>query len=216
MKRAMALVLPIILATGIIALTLRRVHADQGLRQLYGTVLYAAMAGLYLLWMLAETRISTSDAVEKGLSSDRWTRELYAFGQAATVFSALWYDPAWPDPGLHHVIGMSLFLGGIGFRLRAVSSLGRHYSHIVRRVEGHRVIDSGPYRFVRHPAYAGMIAAHLGVVVYYSSAPALCFLVLALVPSIILRIRVEERMLLEIDGYDAYAAGRKRLVPGVW
>jgi protein-S-isoprenylcysteine O-methyltransferase Ste14 len=87
----------------------------------------------------------------------------------------------------------------------------------LQRERGQRVITSGPYRYVRHPMYAGAI-------LYFFGAPLLLGSVwgLALVPLLIAVLAVrtlnEERMLAaELDGYSDYAARvRKRLVPLIW
>jgi protein-S-isoprenylcysteine O-methyltransferase Ste14 len=216
MNRYLALAMPLLLATGIIILTLRLILSSENHRPAASTGLYVAMTVLYLLWILAETRIARRDSNEKQHAADSGTRELYAVSHAVTILSALWFEPALPRPGLHHAIGLPVFIAGIVFRLWAIHSLGRHYSHLVRRIDGHRAIDSGPYRFLRHPAYAGMIVAHIGTTLYFSSIPALCVLLLALVPSIILRIRIEEKMLSAVEGYAEYAMKHNRLVPGIW
>jgi protein-S-isoprenylcysteine O-methyltransferase Ste14 len=87
----------------------------------------------------------------------------------------------------------------------------------VQRERGQRVISSGPYRYVRHPMYAGAI-------LYFFGAPLLLGSVwgLAMIPLLITVLAVravnEERMLTaELDGYSDYAARvRNRLVPLIW
>ena len=59
-----------------------------------------------------------------------------------------------------------LFAAGVAFRLWAVFTLGRFYSHSVRLRRDHRIVESGPYRFVRHPAYAGMIGERRPIAVH--------------------------------------------------
>lgn len=216
MKRYLAMTLPLALATGIIILTLRGVFSPEHHWPAGSAGLYVAMTGICLLWILAETRTARRDSKEREHATDSGTREFYAVSHAATIPSAPWFEPALPHAGWHHATGLPVFIAGVVFRLWAIHSLGRHYSHLVRRIDGHRVIDSGTYRFVRHPAYAGMIVAHIGTTLYFSSIPAPCVLFLALVPSIILRIRIEEKMLSTVEGYAEYAMKHSRLVPGVW
>jgi protein-S-isoprenylcysteine O-methyltransferase Ste14 len=111
-----------------------------------------------------------------------------------------------------------------GFALGYAVSLwapfvNRFFSAVVRVQEerGHRVVSSGPYAFVRHPGYAGAMAAHLLLPLalgsLWGSLPAALgcgFLVL--------RIRFEERVLREgLPGYAEYCERvRWRLVPGLW
>jgi len=171
---------------------------------------------LYLLWMFVEMRITRRDVMEQNLLTDYGTRELYALCQALAVLSAIWFaEDTYSYPVLTYA-GLALFISGVAFRLWAVFELGRFYSHAVRTVDGHRIIESGPYRIIRHPAYAGMIAAHAGVIMFFFSIPALLVFLLMLIPSIVVRILVEEKTLYAINGYEQYAGSRKRLLPMVW
>jgi len=81
----------------------------------------------------------------------------------------------------------------------------------------HHVVDTGVYRFVRHPLYAGAVLLLLGMCLWLESTAGL---LLALIPLAILvvRIGIEERFLVEhLEGYAEYRGRvRSRLVPGVW
>lgn len=174
-------------------------------------------AGLYGLWLLLETRISLKDVATAGkTTADLATCQIYACGQALTFLSALWFPSSWPAPGVAHCIGIGVFLAGVSYRTWAIHTLGRFYSHRVRQEAGHRVVDAGPYRFTRHPAYAGMIVAHAGVALFFANPVTTWIFVLGLVPAIVLRIFVEEKMLYGVDGYAEFARKRKRLIPGLW
>jgi protein-S-isoprenylcysteine O-methyltransferase Ste14 len=81
----------------------------------------------------------------------------------------------------------------------------------------HRVCSSGPYRFVRHPGYSGVLLATAGVPLVLGSL--WCLVPVAIVgATFIVRIVYEDRMLHDsLDGYAAYAAQtRYRLFPYVW
>jgi protein-S-isoprenylcysteine O-methyltransferase Ste14 len=171
---------------------------------------------LYILWILLEIRISLRDAKEEKGSSDFGTRELYALGQALTILSALWFNPVWSKPRIYHGIGIVIFIVGVGFRWWAIRSLDIYYSHMVRTTDDHRIIERGPYRFIRHPAYAGMLAAHVGIICYFFNYVSLGIFLLVFLPAIILRIHIEEKALFTIEGYDEFARMRKRLIPLIW
>jgi protein-S-isoprenylcysteine O-methyltransferase Ste14 len=174
-------------------------------------------AGSYMLWIVAESKIARRDITTEGKRTrDAGSCPLYAVGQGLLVLSAFWFPSAWSGPNIAHLAGFVLFLLGIGYRLWAIHTLGPLYSHRVRTVSEHRIVDTGPYRFVRHPAYAGMIAAHAGLTLYFLNLVTVCILLFVLIPSILYRIAVEEKTLFAIDGYAKYAQGRKRLFPGVW
>ena len=174
-------------------------------------------AALYGLWLVAEAPIAKRDATAEGKKTlDRATCQVYGCAQALTILSALWLPSAWQAPNLAHLCGIILFIVGVSYRLWAIKTLGVFYSHRVRVVAQHRIVDSGPYRFTRHPAYAGMIIAQAGVALYFMNSVTLGVFLLALVPAIVLRILIEERMLFGVAGYHDFAKIRKRLFPGIW
>ena len=97
--------------------------------------------------------------------------------------------------------------------------VNRFFSPVVRIQEerGHHLITEGPYRFIRHPGYAGMLLAFAGV------GPALgsWWSLVPLVPVVLLilrRLLIEDRYLHEhLEGYAGYAQRVPyRLLPGVW
>jgi protein-S-isoprenylcysteine O-methyltransferase Ste14 len=173
-------------------------------------------ASVYLAWILIESKISKEELNKGNRTSDYGTCELYAMGQAAVFLSALYFTSTWESPNIFHFIGFTFFLAGIVYRLWAIKTLGKYYSHIVREIAGHQIIETGPYHRIRHPAYAGMILANLGIVIFFFNWITLILLALILIPAIILRIIIEERTLIKIEKYVDYAKNRPRLIPGIW
>jgi protein-S-isoprenylcysteine O-methyltransferase Ste14 len=90
-------------------------------------------------------------------------------------------------------------------------------SRIVEVDKKQKVISTGPYAFVRHPMYTGVIPMYLCIPLALSSYIALIFFV-PVVIVIILRIFDEERLLLkDLEGYKEYTKKVKyRLIPSVW
>jgi protein-S-isoprenylcysteine O-methyltransferase Ste14 len=144
------------------------------------------------------------------------TCQLYGVGQALTILTALWFPSVWRVPNAAHFVGISIFLLGVCYRLWAIHTLGQFYSHRVRTVSQHQIVVSGPYSTTRHPAYAGMIIANAGICIYFFNCVTLFVFLFILVPAIILRIVIEEKMLLGIEGYPEFAGKRKRLFPAIW
>ncbi len=87
----------------------------------------------------------------------------------------------------------------------------------IQRDAGHRVVDQGPYRFVRHPGYVGLVAWALASPLLLLSARAFAAALVA-AGWIALRTALEDATLRrELPGYAEYAARvRFRLVPRVW
>jgi len=184
----------------------------QGDHQVAGIVL----VGLYMLWLLAESKVAVKEPDKGHTQRDKGTLELYAVGRIATVTAALALPTTWTSLGVWPAIGLFLSVIGIGVRLAAIRTLGKYYSHRVRRVDEHQIVDTGPYRLVRHPSYTGMLVAHAGFVIFFFHYAALALLLCFFIPALVFRILMEEQMLFEIQGYEEYAKGRSRLLPFIW
>ena len=96
--------------------------------------------------------------------------------------------------------------------------LGRYFTTDVAVQRQQPVIRTGPYRFVRHPSYAGALAAFVGIGVFMSDWLSIVCLLVPITLVFLNRIRVEERALLATLGapYADYCARTKRLIPGVF
>jgi protein-S-isoprenylcysteine O-methyltransferase Ste14 len=175
-----------------------------------------AMVSAYILWLVVESRIALGETKKGSTQKDKWTLEIYAAARMVTVISALFLPSIWEDVNPTMIFGGVLFVVAIGFRLYAIRTLGRFYSHRVRLADDHQIVSSGPYAFLRHPAYTGMLLGHLGVVLFFMNWVSLALWGLFFVPAVVARILVEEEALMQIPGYADFAAKRKRLLPFVW
>lgn len=179
----------------------------------WGALLFIAC---YLTWLFAESKVALTESDKGKTSADKGTCEAYAAGRALTVLSALAFPTLWSEAGAWMPIGLIVFISGVSFRLIAIRTLGQFYSHRVRVMGDHQVVSNGPYRWVRHPAYTGMLVAHLGVVIFFFNWLTFAMWLCVLLPSMILRISIEEKALFELAGYPEYAQNRKRIIPAVW
>jgi protein-S-isoprenylcysteine O-methyltransferase Ste14 len=114
--------------------------------------------------------------------------------------------------------GLLLIWTGLAFRTWSIHTLGRFFKLTVVIQDGHRVIDHGPYRLLRHPSYLGMIVAMTGLGVTEGDWASTAIMLSGTLAAFLMRIRVEERTLLaELgDEYAAYAKRTARLLPGVF
>jgi protein-S-isoprenylcysteine O-methyltransferase Ste14 len=198
-----------VLFVGVVTLMLARMAGYLG----DGRWAAAILIGGYLAWLAAEVKVTFSKPAEPVTE----VRTILAYASARmlvivtavlpTVDLAAW--PVWlPVP-------VVMFVGGIALRIVAIRHLAAQYTHHVVRREKHVVVTTGPYRFLRHPAYSGMLLANLGFVVFFlNPASVTAFLVLTGV--LVWRIRTEERAMWLVPGYPEFARGRARLIAGVW
>jgi len=123
-----------------------------------------------------------------------------------------------PLPGSLHLAAVVLLVTGDLLLLWAMA-VNRFFSKIVRiqRERGHRVVNVGPYRYVRHPGYVGWILMSAAIPLILGSLWALVPVGLA-VAGMVARTVLEDRMLwADLEGYTEYAARvRYRLLPGIW
>jgi protein-S-isoprenylcysteine O-methyltransferase Ste14 len=114
---------------------------------------------------------------------------------------------AWPP------IAEILFVGGTLLTLYAFSSLGRHFA-VLPALRG--VTTTGPYQWVRHPAYGGELLMIVACALSRPT-PLTAAVAASAVPLLGLRIGSEETLLLGSSGYSDYARlVRYRLIPGIW
>jgi protein-S-isoprenylcysteine O-methyltransferase Ste14 len=88
--------------------------------------------------------------------------------------------------------------------------LGRLWSSAITRKEEHRLVDTGPYGFVRHPIYTGLITALLATGATEATLTALMGAVIIAL-SLWLKARAEESFLAAELGFDAYDSYRRRV-----
>ena len=113
-------------------------------------------------------------------------------------------------------VGVLLLLLGLWFAVWARFVLGRNWSGIVTVKEDHTLITRGPYAWVRHPIYTGILlallgtAVTLGTILNFVEVPVVAF-------AFWLKLRTEERFMLETFGeqYTAYRHHVKALIPHV-
>jgi protein-S-isoprenylcysteine O-methyltransferase len=115
-------------------------------------------------------------------------------------------------------LGGALFTGGLAFRWYAIIHLGRFFTVNVAIAPDHRLIDTGPYRFVRHPSYAGLLTAFLGMALCLCNWAALLVLLVPTLLVFLRRMRIEEAALIAAfgDHYRDYMRRTKRLVPALY
>jgi protein-S-isoprenylcysteine O-methyltransferase len=114
-------------------------------------------------------------------------------------------------------VGLALYAFGAALRLWAVLTLGRLFTLSVGVQAAHHVVANGPYHFVRHPSYSGVLIASLGLGIALANWLSIAVLALVPLPAALVRIRVEERNLLAALGeeYRGYARSRARLLPRI-
>jgi protein-S-isoprenylcysteine O-methyltransferase Ste14 len=178
-------------------------------------------------WLVLEAGLLIRDRVRGrgGTARDRGTMWLniivitVAVVAAGILTGAFKNAAAWQfgSTGLS-AAGLLVMWAGLAVRIWAIVVLGKSFRMTVEVDTGQKVIDSGPYRWVRHPSYTGILLLMVGLSLVYGNWPALAILLVLPAGVLIHRIFVEETVLTEVIGraYTDYAARTKRLAPGLW
>lgn len=181
-------------------------------------IFWGAMVGLRVRQAFLGDPLAVFLAMQSGLivyrimERDKAKREASLGWRITSWASAMLPLAALPDGTQVIQTWASTILAVVGLSLAiwALVNLGRAFG-IAPADRG--LVTSGPYRWLRHPAYAGEVLSVLGYVLgSVSMGNAVVLLVLAV--SLLARIMVEERM---IEGYGSYkGVVRWRLIPGIW
>jgi protein-S-isoprenylcysteine O-methyltransferase Ste14 len=116
------------------------------------------------------------------------------------------------------LLGAALFVAGIGLRVWAIRILGRLFTFEIGIRSEHKIVEEGPYRYIRHPSYTGYLILLAGMGIAYASLFATLGMTGGALGFLLLRMRQEERMLIKHFGepYREYMKRTKRLVPFVY
>jgi protein-S-isoprenylcysteine O-methyltransferase len=115
-------------------------------------------------------------------------------------------------------LGFALIVCGLVIRWTAIFTLGRFFTVDVAVHDQHTVVQTGVYRFARHPSYTGMMLVFVGMGLAFYNWLSLVCLLLPISLAVGNRIRHEERTLAAALGapYVEYCARTKRLIPWVF
>lgn len=113
------------------------------------------------------------------------------------------------------IAGIVVFLLGAALRWWAILSLGRYFTMDVQLRSTQSVVQSGPYRFVRHPSYTGILIMLLGVGLVLASWASIVVILVGGVIGLGYRVAVEERALVDALGqpYVDYMRQTQRFIP---
>ncbi|WP_205739387.1 isoprenylcysteine carboxylmethyltransferase family protein [Halocella sp. SP3-1] len=114
------------------------------------------------------------------------------------------------------ILGTVLIVSGTIIRGIGIKALGKFFSRDVENWENQRIIKTGIYKYIRHPAYAGNILQIIGFPLVLNSYFSL-ILSLITISGFLWRIKVEEEFLMKkFPEYKKYIKETKRIIPKIW
>jgi protein-S-isoprenylcysteine O-methyltransferase Ste14 len=183
----------------------------------------AYMAGGLIYYFIRRQPFWQPTSRGKAVEEKKGDRSFWAIlpGFLAVFFAPPFEFMYWhlfPNPLWLQITGLGIVVAALVLLLWSRAYIRGLYSGHVEVQAEHKLVQSGPYCFVRHPSYAGFLLIALGLATGYSSWIGVAALLLLLLPGLIYRIRVEERLLEAKFGeeFRAYTSRSKKLIPGIW
>jgi len=181
-------------------------------------VMWLAWAVLWVLWALrtkrAQVRLNSSEALTYMVPTALGA--YLCLGRSGILGRiGLWWRIIPPIPWLMW-LGAAVTLAGLLFAIWARLYLGKNWSGLVTVKRDHELIRTGPYHFVRHPIYSGILLALVGTT--FCRRNLWGFLGVALISlGLWLKSRLEERFMVETFGtqYEEYRRSTGALLPRV-
>jgi protein-S-isoprenylcysteine O-methyltransferase len=167
--------------------------------------------------VLAFTRRSSA----KGVSKDAYSLRILWVVIGLSIWFSIRAPSIWPAavlPPWCVPTGVALFVFGVVLRWYSIVHLGRFFTVDVAIAADHQLIDTGPYRSVRHPSYTGALLAFIGFAMALRSWASVLMISLPIALAFLYRINVEERALVQALGerYRDYIKRTKRLIPFIY
>jgi protein-S-isoprenylcysteine O-methyltransferase Ste14 len=114
-------------------------------------------------------------------------------------------------------VGLALQASGLVLRVWSMRTLGSFYSRTLRTQDEQLVVDSGPYRLIRHPGYLGSLLIWIGFAFTSRSAIVVTGVAGFVGSAYARRISAEEQLLTrDLPGYGEYRGRTWKLVPYLW
>ena len=193
----------------------RRLRGDAAISPIDTVVALSLLFGASELGLLLRRRAKPGTA-----SYDRGSLRLLWLVNSASIAGAFvcagqltWAALPAPYPLL--ALGMAILILGLLLRWYSIVYLGRLFTVDVAIAADHQLIDTGPYRYIRHPSYTGLLLCYIGLGVGLSNWVALLVISVPTTIALLARIRIEESALTAGLGqtYRRYVERTARLVP---
>ncbi len=166
----------------------------------------------------AKTKIADSrkGRLEIGLLTLMWVTMIVL--PVVSIASPLLSFADYPLHPISFSIGVASLLAGLYLLYRSHADLGRNWSVSLEIREGHTLVTSGIYGRIRHPMYTAIFLQAIAQALLLPNWVAGPSCLLAFLTMFMLRVNLEERMMLEKfgDAYVLYMKRTKRLIPCVW
>lgn len=92
-------------------------------------------------------------------------------------------------------VGMALFVIGLLVRIHSILTLRQYFTYSVAEVENQKIIETGLYKFIRHPGYLGQLIIFIGIAISISNWLSILLMIIPVTLGYLYRIKVEEKFM---------------------
>jgi protein-S-isoprenylcysteine O-methyltransferase Ste14 len=182
-----------------------------------------AIITVQLYYLISETRMTVRTTRGMDNSADRGTRRL-VWILLVIAFESAWLPVIFSFGKLLALgdwltwLGVFIMVSGVVFRRYAIAVLGKFFTAIVQIHKDHQLIKVGPYRYIRHPSYLGILILALGNGIALANWISLLLCIALPAIGIVQRIKVEENELYYHFGeqYQDYRKITWRIIPYIY
>ena len=183
-------------------------------------IAFSYLYGFFEIFMSVRQRLKRKkDIVESGDRASIWVLFLFiaigyflSFRIGMTGIGRIYH---WDTL---FTIGAILVITGLIIRITSILTLKQHFTYTVTKIEDHELIETGLYKYIRHPGYLGQLIIFAGVATSLSNWLSVLFMIIPVFSGYVYRIRTEERFMIEHMGqkYIDYQKRTKRLIPVIY
>jgi protein-S-isoprenylcysteine O-methyltransferase Ste14 len=174
--------------------------------------------GFFEVFMNLRQRSKSKVTTSSDKSSLWWLYGLITLGYALSFSIGATRIGRIHDWNTFFVVGMALFVIGFTIRIHSLLTLKQYFTYSVAKVEDHKLIETGLYKYIRHPGYLGQLIIFAGISISLSNWLSILLMMIPVTLGYFYRIKVEERFMLKQLGedYRSYQERTKRLIPMIY
>jgi protein-S-isoprenylcysteine O-methyltransferase Ste14 len=181
-------------------------------------IVVSYLYGFFEVFLNLRQRSKSKVTTSSDKSSLWWLYGLITLGYAlsfsigATKVGRIYY---W---NTFFAVGMALVVIGLMIRIYSILTLKQYFTYSVAKVENHKIIETGLYKFIRHPGYLGQLIIFIGISTSISNWLSILVMMIPVTLGYLYRIKIEERFMLEQLGEDYlnYQERTKRIIPMIY
>lgn len=115
-------------------------------------------------------------------------------------------------------LGATFSLAGLIIRIISILTLKQYFTYTVTKIDNHELVDTGLYKYIRHPGYLGQLIIFFGISVAFSNWASMMCMIIPVLFGFLNRIRVEEKFMITQIGqkYLNYQKRTKKLIPLIY